>query len=344
MKACTSIRLYSQALLLSLIISVVVSGCRPKQGEDVDDPNRQPAKAVVTVKVDAVRQNDAIIAVSALGKTDALRKEKIYSPIAGKIIALKAYEGTHVHRGDVVGVIQAKESNAAILGAESMLRSAATPTQKSEAERTLQLAKSTQTSVNVLAKFDGIVSTRSVSEGELVVENGELMTVIDLSTIDFLADVPLRELSPVKNGQRAFIRFQSIPDIEFLAVVDAINPQSDAQSQTVKVRLRFLPMQASHQSLLRTEIVGTATIVTGIRPHALFVPKAALLRNDENNTYSIMTMTGDSLAKAIPVFIGTVTDSTVEVRGSELRVGMSVITEGNYSLADSTRVTVTRQD
>lgn len=327
-----------------LILLLLVSGCRSKQSGDEEGSTRQPARAVVTVKIDAVREHDAILTVSALGKTDALRKEKIYSPIAGKIIALKAFEGTQVHLGDVVAVIQAKESNAAILGAESMVRSAATPEQKAEAERTLRLAKSTQTSVNVLAKFDGIVSTRSVSEGELVVENGELMTVLDLSTIDFLADVPLRDLPPVKNGQRAFIRFQSIPDIEFPAVVDAINPQSDAQSQTVKVRLRFLPMQASHQSLLRTEIVGTVTIVTGLRPHALFVPKAALLRNDENNSYSIITMTGDSLAITLPVVIGTATDSAVEVRGGELRAGMSVITEGNYSLADSTRVTVTRQD
>ncbi len=341
MKAIPSHALYFRSSFL-IILLLLGSGCRSKQNGD--EEGRQPEKAVVTVKIAAVREHDAILTVSALGKTDALRKEKIYSPIAGKIVKFKAFEGTQVHRGDVVAVIQAKESNAAILGAESMVRSAATPDQKAEADRTLRLAKSTQTSVNVLAKFDGIVSTRSVSEGELVVENGELMTVLDLSTIDFLADVPLRDLSPVKNGQRAFIQFQSIPDIEFPAVVDAINPQSDSQSQTVKVRLRFLPMQASHQSLLRTEIIGIVAIVTGFRPHALFVPKAALLRNDENNSYSIMTMTVDSLAITLPVIIGTATDSTVEVRGSGLRSGMSVITEGNYSLADSTRVTVTRQD
>ena len=296
------------------------------------------------MKIDKVREHDAILTVSALGKTDALRKEKIYSPIAGKIVALKAFEGTHVHLGDVVAVIQAKESNAAISGAESMVRSARTPAEKAEAERTLRLAKSTQTSINVLAKFDGIVSTRSVSEGELVVENGELMTVLDLSTIDFLADVPLRDLSPVKDGQQASIRFQSMPNREFLAVVDAINPQSDAQSQTVKVRLRFLPMEPSHRSQLRTEIVGTAAIVTGVRPRAFFVPKAALLRDDENNSFSILTITADSLAIILPVVVGTATDSSVEVRGSGLRSGMSVITEGNYTLADSTRVTVSRQD
>ena len=118
-----------------------------------------------------------------------MRKEKSYAPIAGRVVALNALEGTEVQKGDVLAIIQTKESEATILGAESMLKSAVTAEQKSEAEHTLELARSTQSSVNVCAKFDGVVSTRSVSEGELVAENAELFTIVDLSTIDFLADV-----------------------------------------------------------------------------------------------------------------------------------------------------------
>ena len=257
---------------------------------------------------------------------------------------MKVYEGTEVQRGDVVAVIQSKESNAAIMGAEGMVQSAATPEGKAEAGQVLKLAQSTQNSVNVVAKFDGIVSTRSASEGELVVENGELLTMIDLSTIDFLADVPIRRCPVGQNRSAKQVRFQSIPGKEFPAIVDAINPQTDVQSQTIKVRLRFLPADDTRQPLLRTDIIGTATIVTGIRHHTLFVPKTAILRNDENNSYTIVTLTADSLAKSIPVSIGTATDSSVEVIGENVHAGMPVITEGNYSLADSTRVTVARQD
>ena len=343
MKAIRLYIFYFQAYFFMALV-LLVNGCRSKPSGEEEGSARGSATTVVTVRIDALRGHDAILSTSAIGKTDALRKEKVYSPIAGKILSLKALEGTHVRQGDVVAVIQAKESNAALLGAESMVRSAGTPQQKAEAERMLRLAKSTQTSVNVIAKFDGIVSIRNVSEGELVVENGELMTLLDLSTIVFIADVSLRDLAGVKIGARAAIRFQSIPDLEFPAEVDAIHPQSDVQSQTVKVRLRFLHTEALGQSFLRTEIVGMATIVTGIRHHALFVPKAALLRNDENNSYSIMTMTDDSLAIALPIAIGTSTDSTMEVQGNGLRAGMPVIIEGNYSLNDSARVTVTRQD
>jgi membrane fusion protein (multidrug efflux system) len=328
--------------LILLLMMITISGCKSRHSSE--DAGDEGAKAVVTVKTDNVAEHDAVLAVSALGKTDALRKEKIYSPIAGKIVSLNVYEGSEVKRGDIVAVIQSKESNAAIMGAEGMVKSASTPEGKTEAGQVLKLAESTQNSVNVTAKFDGIVSMRSANEGEIVVENGELLTLIDLSTVDFIADVPVHDMQSVKAGQQSEIEFQSIPGKEFHAEVDAMNPQSDIQSQTVKVRLRFLREENTGLPVLRTDMIGTAEIVTGVRHHTLFVPKSALLRDDENNSYSIVTLTADSLALSIPVSVGITNDSSVEVIGGKVRAGMPVITEGNYSLADSIRVSVGGQD
>jgi membrane fusion protein (multidrug efflux system) len=325
-------------LILSTLL--FIDGCRQKPGDD--EGNQSAAKATVTVKVGSVTERDAIVIVDAMGKTDALRKEKMYAPITGRIVALNVLEGTEVKTGDVLAIIQTKESEATILGARSMLNSAVTSEQKSEAERILKLAQSTQNSVHVLAKFDGIVSTRSVSEGELVAENAELFTIVDLSTIDFLADVPLRDVSSIRRGARASVSFQSIPEKLFPASVDAVNPQTDIQSQTVKVRLRFSNSNNSLRSLLRTEMIGTAQITTGIRRHALFIPKAALLRNDEDNSYSVIMITADSLAKIIPVTVGTSDEFDSEIRSDQIRSGMMIVTEGNYALTDSMRLSVAR--
>ena len=333
---------YGMVLPFFLILSTLlfIDGCRQKPGDD--EGNQLAAKATVTVKVGSVTERDAIVIVDAMGKTDALRKEKMYAPITGRIVALNVLEGTEVKTGDVLAIIQTKESEATILGARSMLNSAVTSEQKSEAERILKLAQSTQNSVHVLAKFDGIVSTRSVSEGELVAENAELFTIVDLSTIDFLADVPLRDVSSIRRGARASVSFQSIPEKLFPASVDAVNPQTDIQSQTVKVRLRFSNSNNSLRSLLRTEMIGTAQITTGIRRHALFIPKAALLRNDEDNSYSVIMITADSLAKIIPVTVGTSDEFDSEIRSDQIRSGMMIVTEGNYALTDSMRLSVAR--
>jgi membrane fusion protein, multidrug efflux system len=329
-------------LVIGLILAVV-AGCRKTQSDD-ESEGTSNVKPVVAVKIAKITSGDAVLSITAFGKTDALRKEKVYAPIAGRITVLNVFEGARVKSGEILAVIRTKESQAAILGAEAMVRSARNAQQKAEAENALALAQSSDKSVNVTAKFKGFVSTRSVSEGELVIENAELMTVLDLSTLDFQADVPLRDVSDVHAGQRSTIRFQSIPDKIFVGEVDAINPQTDFQSQTVRVRLRFISNDESVKSTLRTDMIGTAQIVTGHRQGAMFVPKAALLRNDEENTYSVVTVTKDSLAKSIPVTIGALNDSSAEIMSADLRPGMPVITVGNYALQDSTKVSITDQD
>jgi multidrug efflux pump subunit AcrA (membrane-fusion protein) len=325
--------------LLMALLSMLLFSCHNQQSDD-ESKNNSSANAVVTVKTAQVVEDDALLTVNSYGRTDALKKEKLYAPLGGRIVSLKAFEGTAVSKGDVIAVIQTKESESAVLGAESMLQTAVTPAQKEEAERILRLAQATQKSVTVTAKFDGYVSTRNVSEGELVSENAELMTIVDLSTVDFIADVQLRDLPSVAVGQHASIKFQFFPEKIFPAIVDAINPQANVQSQTVKVRLRFQQLTKSIRGILKTDMNGTVSIVTGKRSHALFIPNEALLRNDENNTYAVMTVTADSLSLRIPVNVGITTDSKVEIWGPGIRKGMEVIIEGNYALSDSSRVII----
>lgn len=326
-------------LMASTLFSacLVPSACRQQKSDD--EENRAAVRAVVTVQTARVFDAPATDRSTAFGHTDALKKEKLYAPLAGRIVSLRAYEGTAVRKGDTIAVIETKESESALRGAESILQSAKTPLQKAEAERMLELARASRNSVAVKAKFDGYVSTRNASEGELVAESAELMMIVDLSTVNFVADVELRELPAVTAGQQASVTFPALPGKSWPATVVAINPQSDTQSQTVHVRLEFTKHMDAHlKAMLRTEMNGTASIVTGTRRHALFAPKAALLRNDETGTYAVVTVTKDSLALRIPVTIGTTTDSSVEVSGVGMYPGTVVITTGHYALADSTRV------
>jgi RND family efflux transporter MFP subunit len=319
------------------ILSFVLIGCSKKPG---DDEESQPSiPAIVAVRTASVSQGNIDVVVTASGKTEAFRNVKVFSPIAGRILSLKVLEGAQVKSGDVLATILTKESYAAIAGAEALLQSAQSEVAKEEARRAAALARSTQSTVSVRAKTSGVVATRNVSEGELVYENVELMTLVDLSTIVFTADVMLRDLPSVRIGQNAVVQFQSLPNHEFRATVDAINPQTDVQSQTVKVRIRFNGLRAVGNHLI-TDMAGTARIVTATHKDVCLVPTSALLRNDETNTFSIIVVSDDSLARSIPVDVGASTDSVVEVKSAGLEKGTSVIIEGNYAIADSTKVTV----
>jgi len=324
-------------ILCSLLLCGLLPGCTRRHAGD-DDAEGSPGNAVVAVRTVPIVSGEMETVVSATGSTDAVRKEKVVAPIAGMLVSLKVLEGTPVRRGDVVAVIQPKEARAAVTGAEALLQAARSEAERSEARHAMQLALAGRNNLEVRSTTGGVVATRSAMEGELVPDNAELMTIVDLSTLIFVADVPLRDLSQVRPGEGARVTFQGLPGESFGARVEAVSPRSDPGSQTVRVRLAFSGISPEKRHLLRSEMSGVARIVTGRHPGILIVPKSALLRNDENDTYTIVVATADSLARVIPVSVGARTDTSVEVASRSLLPGMRVVVEGNYSLADSTRI------
>jgi len=322
-----------------VLCALTLAACGKQGGEEEGQGHVTP---VVAVRSAEILVGNAIQTISATGRTEVLRREKVYSPVAGTITALDVLEGSPVRAGDVLVTILTKESQAAIVGAEALLRSAQTDRQKAEAERALQLARSTQNSVTISARFDGVVAARTVNRGEIVPENMELMTILDLSSVVFMAEIPLRDIDRIRTGMAGKIRLASSPERLYAGTVDVILPQSEPQSQTARVRLRFQGKGILRE--LRPDMGGTVEVATGVRKNALLVPARALLRDDEQNTFSIVIITPDSFSLSVPVEVGARGDSTVEVISPRLRGGMPVITEGHYMLADSTRVTVSARD
>jgi membrane fusion protein (multidrug efflux system) len=326
-----------RVLLLAALIAGVFASCKHKQA---DEEQAGPATAppVVSVKISPVQRGSLDDFISATGRIDVTRRQKVVSPVTGTLLSLQALEGVSVRSGQVLATIRPKEAQTAIAGAEVLLQGARTEAERREAEAAIRLASSTQNAISVRAGFNGVVATRSVTEGELVSENAELMTIVDLSTIVFIAEVPLRDAPKVRKGQRAMLDFQSLPHQRFPAVVDAVYPATEFQSQTVGVRLRLNNLGVGTREMLKPSMIGTSRMVTGTRKNVLIVPKSALLRDDEKNTFSVMIVTPDSVAKAIPVVVGVSTDSSAEVEGVGLAAGIPVIVEGNYALPDSARV------
>jgi multidrug efflux pump subunit AcrA (membrane-fusion protein) len=318
-------------------VILTIFGCKKQSDADGETSS---GKVRVPVKIHQLQQRDIDAVITASGMTDALRKERIVSPLAGKIIELKALEGSHIRTGEILCVIRSKEAQSAVEGAQTLLRNASTDRQKDDARRAIALADSLQPQITIRASFDGVVSSREVSEGEMIGEQAELLTIIDPTTIVFIADLPIGDISKIQTGLSAKIRFPQFPGIDINASVDAINPQAETQSQSVKVRLRFRNLTEAQQKLLKTNTPGTTDIITDTHQNALVVDRSVLLHDDENDAYSLVMMTVDSIAMIVPIKIGIQSDSTVEVISDLLHAGINIITEGQYALTDSTKVTI----
>jgi multidrug efflux pump subunit AcrA (membrane-fusion protein) len=321
-------------VLLSTAFVLLMYSCHKSKNEEMP-------KVTVTVKLAAVQKGPIELLETAPGRTDVEKREKILSPVAGRVIQQTKQPGAEVSAGEIIAVIRTKESDVALTGAQTLLSEAQTEDQKMEAQRTLKLAEESQNSLSLKAPFKGVIISRATNVNELVSENSELYTMIDLSTLNFIADVPLATAVRLHPGQRGSIRFDALPNEVLEAFVTDISGQADPESQNVKVRFKFKDLP-SRFAALKTDMPGVVRILTGIHPNALLVPKVALLRNDETNSYSLTTITHDSLSITVSVTIGVSNDSMTEITGGNIQEGMPVLTEGYYGLADSTRITTAR--
>jgi RND family efflux transporter MFP subunit len=318
------------------VLIVLLSGCGNSSGEK---DAAQPAQ-VVTVRVAPVTRGDLDVALQAYGQTDVLNRVNFVSPIDGTVTSLNVEVGSSVKSGDTLAIIRTRDSEASIAGAQRMIDEAASDQQRSEAQKAMRIARESQQLVPIIAHGYGEVVQKDVSVGQTVTANTELLQMVDLSTLDFIANVPLQDIPQVKVGQRCKIRFPVLPNREFEGSVAAVSAQSEAGTQASLVRIALHIPTREIESALRIGMMGTAEIITGELKDVLVVPRAALLRDDITDTYTLYTVNRDSLAIAVPVQVGFIGDSLAQISTPLLDTGQTVIVEGNYEVSDSTRVTV----
>jgi membrane fusion protein, multidrug efflux system len=292
--------------------------------------------ATVTVKTTIIRSGKIDETITVSGSTKFKREAQIRSSITGVITDFKFYNGDKFGKGKFIAQVRTKESQSAINGAEELLRMAATTIQIEEAQKALDLALKTSTSINLTAPFDGILSSKLKNELEVVSEGEHIASIVDPSSLIFLADIPTGSTNKIKIGQQATLRFTSKQGSVYTGIIHRIEPQANSADQTIPVQIIFTNPDPN----LEGSLFGEATITVGQHSNALLVPKVALLKDDENNSTSLMLIGPDSLAHKIEVQVGLKTDSIVEVSSHSLSIGSIVITEGHYSLPDSTKVRI----
>ena len=317
--------------LLLIFLCVVANGCK-KEAELGDST---PA-VVVDVRVSPITAGSIDETVTASGSTTTQRESEVRSPISGIITRFRFYNGDPVSKGDTIAIIQTKDSYASIQGAERLIHSAVSPSQKDEAEKALILSKESGNNSIITAPYSGILSNKAKNENEIVSESETFASLIDPSSIVFIADVPTAALNKIRKGEEAKIKFPSLQDKIYSGTVNRIDPQLNAADQTAHIQITF----SSPSATLQRSLFGEATIIIGRRTNILLAPVAALLRNDENNTTSVMVAGKDSLAHVIDVEVGIRQDSLAQILSKNITAGNLVIVQGHVGLPDSTRIRI----
>ena len=298
------------AIALVTLLTALGAGCHnaEKEGEGSAKGEAAAPDAPSPVRVAPVSRRSMSELVSGPGHTAALMQQKVRAPFAGTLVELRVTDGDVVRRGQPVGSVVSRESDAGLSGAREMLREAHTPAEKSDAERAVALAERNLVRRTLVASADGPVLSHAAAAGDRVSEDQEVLTIEDASSIVFVADVPQGDLSRVRPGQRAAVDLGA-GRAENPGTVHGILPSANAADFTGAVRIDF-----AGAAKFPLGLFGTAKIVVGERRDVLAVPDAAVLRDDVSGVSRLAVVTGDKL-HWIPVTPGLHQEGFTEISG-----------------------------
>lgn len=143
----------------------------------------------------------------------------------------------------------------------------------------------------VTAPVAGRVTSRSVEEGQYVSTGTPLMTLVDLSTMEVAANVPLRAIDRVQPGQTALVQVDGIGDERFVGQVDRVNPVAENGTRTAPV---YITVPNPDERLRGGMFVGVEIVVNEVT-QALAVPVDAV-RQDDQGQY-LLTLDNDELVR-----------------------------------------------
>lgn len=195
-----------------------------------------------------------------------------------------------------------------------------------------ELAKLNYEYTTIKSPISGVISERFIKVGNMIGTDQQMFKVVDFDPIQAILYVPEHERSKIKKGQRAELLADAIPGRLFTGKVERISPTIDPATGTFKVTVYM----DANQEELRPGMFGRVKIVYDTRVNTKMIPKAAVISEDETQSVFVVK---DSLAFRKEIKTGYVNGVHIEVI-SGLEDGEMVVTTGQGSLSDSTRVNI----
>lgn len=224
----------------------------------------------------------------------------VTTEISGEVMSIDVEEGDRVTRGQRIARIQNPDAQIALDEARQAVAryegevEALRPLfeqgylarrtydealfQLETARTSLRRARRTGGAQALTAPADGVIVRRSVDVGELVVPNGLIVELADVTQIEAVIAVPERELARLREDQVAEVRIGALGDVTVSGRVERLDPVVDAQTGTIRAYVALDSHQTEDGASLRPGMFAEVRVVTDVRDNALAVPKRALVR------------------------------------------------------------------
>lgn len=313
----------------------------------------------VAVEVVAVRQMDLRDDAQAVGSLRSRQSVVLRPEVAGRITSIQFRDGQRVQRGQTLvqfddqlpraqvqqsqaelSIAQANHNRNQELVAQGFISQRSVDESAANlevAQAKLALSRATAQRLKIVAPFTGVAGIRSVNVGDYLKDGADIVNIEDLDAVFVDFRLPERLQSKVRTGQTAQVTFDALPGVQYAAVVQAINPQIDADGRAIVVRGCI----DNRRLQLRPGMFARVTTVFAERSNALVVPEEAIVP-DGSSPFVLKVVDGKTpgsrITRRTPVELGARTPGFVEVL-SGLSATDVVVTAGQQRIRkDGTEV------
>ena len=196
--------------------------------------------------------------IEAVGSLRSRQGTMVRAEVGGRVTQINFRDGQRIRRGQLLVQLDDRLQRAQVQQAQAELSIAqANHKRNSElvaqgfisqrgvdesaaavqvAQARAELARATAARLRVLAPFDGVAGLRNISVGDYLKEGSDIVNLEDMAAMYVDFRLPERLQARVRPGQSARVQVEALPDRAFAAVVQAVDPQIDADGRSLNVR------------------------------------------------------------------------------------------------------------
>jgi RND family efflux transporter MFP subunit len=343
----------TNTLNLGLLL-LVIYACSSKEAKDTVAIEEQ-----VPVKIQQVSTQTITEPITTSGLLASKQEVKLSFKTGGIIQSISVDEGQTVKKGQLLASLNLTEINAQVSQAEQAFDkaqrdlnraqnlyadSAATREQVQNAGTGMQVASATLQSAKfnrqystIYAPENGQILKRYAENGELVSPGSPVFVFASSGKEQWIlrTGVADRDMVRMTLGDKATVKFDAYPAIEFSATVTEIAQMADASKGTFEVELTVDPQGRK----LATGLVAKVQIIPSQTLAAVLVPIEALVEADGDKAYIYVLNNDKQTVKKTAVQIAGIYDNLIGISGG-LQENAIIVTEGNNYLTESSKVKV----
>lgn len=254
-------------------------------------------------------------------------------------LSLKELEASHLALKNADNALKLAEENS------RLNVSAVNPNARQIAESKIKQAQDRVNTISVQknlaevrAPISGIVTDQFQYEGEFAAQGAKLVTISNVGEVIVKANFADTVVADLRQGDGVTLNLPNAPDEKMVGKVTLISRSSDPQNRTVEVWANF----PNGRGLLRAGDSVQFVVASNPSNDALVVPVSAVTLDATNSGEGIvMTVDKDNVAHETKVKTGIKNGGFVQIVEG-LNEGDTVVTEGNYSLPDGTKVEIAK--